>query len=286
MSFRRTFAGFIHQLTMKNPMLRRIRSLPLIVLFVCAWQPGAPAEPVPVRYPEGTLHGFLELRSQEGRVLAEGDLVQNVRGDRVTARLTFHFKDGSIDDETTVFSQRRFFRLITDHHIQKGPSFPNPIDLSIDTRIREVTVRSTGKDGKEEVKTDHLDLPPDLANGIVTVIVKNIPTAAQETKISMLVATPKVRLVKLAISPHGEEPFSLVDTPRKAQHFEIKIELGGISGMLAPMIGMQPPNVQIWIVGGQAPVFLREEGQTYPDGPPLTIQLVSPVWPNSQRSSN
>ena len=258
----------------------------LIVVFVCALQPGAPAEPVPVRYAEGTLHGFLELRSQEGRVLAAGDLIQNVRGDRVTARLTFHFKDGSIDDETTVFSQRRFFRLITDRRIQKGPSFPNPIDLSIDTRSREVTVRSTGKDGKEEVKTSHLDLPPDLANGIVTIIVKNIRPSTQETTVSMLVATPKLRLVKLVISPRGEEPFSLVDTPRKALHYEIKIELGGVSGMVAPMIGMQPPNIQIWIVGGQAPVFLREEGQTYPDGPPLTIQLVSPVWPNSSRASN
>ena len=261
-------------------MLGRLRSLPLIVVFVCAWQLTAPAEPVPVRYPEGTLHGFLELRSQEGHVLAAGDLVQNIRGDRVTARLTFHFKDGSIDDETTVFSQRRVFRLITDHRIQKGPSFPQPMDLSMDTRSREVTVRSTGKDGKEEVKTSHLDLPPDLANGIVTIIVKNIRSGTQETRVSMLVATPKLRLVKLAISPHGEEPFSLVDTPRKALHYEIKVELGGISGMVAPMIGMQPPNVQIWIVGGQAPVFLREEGQTYPDGPPQTIQLVSPVWPN------
>lgn len=267
-------------------MLGRLRSLSLIVVFVCALQPGAKAEPVSVRYPEGTLHGFLELRSQEGRVLAEGDLVQNVQGDRVTARLTFHFKDGSIDDETTVFSQHRIFRLITDHRIQKGPSFPQPMDLSMDTRSGEITVRSIGRNGKEDVKTSHLDLPPDLANGLVTIIIKNIRAATPETKVSMLVATPKLRLVKLAISPHGEEPFSLVDTTRKAQHFEIKVELGGISGMVAPMIGMQPPNVQIWIVGGQAPVFLREEGQTYPDGPTQTIQLVSPVWPNSSRASN
>ena len=271
---------------MKKSQLWHIVSLSLVVVFVCALQPAATADPISVRYPEGTLHGFLELRSDDGRVLAVGDLVQNVKGDRVTAKLTFHFKDGSIDDETTVFSQRQIFRLITDRHIQKGPSFPNPIDLSIDTPSRAVTVRTTGKDGKEAVKTDHLNMPPDLANGIVSILIKNIRPGAPETKVSMLVATPRPRLIKLAISPQGEEPFSLVDTPRKALHYEIKIELGGVAGIVAPAIGKQPPNIQLWMVGGQAPVFVREEGQTYPDGPIFTIQLIGPVWPNSQRSSN
>ncbi|MDT7812613.1 MAG: hypothetical protein QOJ42_2529, partial [Acidobacteriaceae bacterium] len=85
-----------------------------------------------MRHMEGTVHGFLVLRSTEGRVLAVGDLFQVVHRDRVTSRLLFRFKDGSVDDETAVFSQRANFQLITDHHIQKGPSFPQPMDLSID----------------------------------------------------------------------------------------------------------------------------------------------------------
>jgi hypothetical protein len=96
-----------------------------------------------------------------------GDLFQVVRGDQVTSRLLFRFKDGSVDDETAVFSQRGDFQLITDHHIQKGPSFPHPMDLSIDVRSGQVTVRSPGKDGKEEVKSEHLDLTPDLVNGLI-----------------------------------------------------------------------------------------------------------------------
>jgi len=87
-----------------------------------------------VRHVEGTVHGFLALRSKEGRVLAVGDLFEVVRGARVTSRLLFRFKDGSVDDETPVFSQRGTFQLITDHHVQKGPSFPHPMDLSIDVR--------------------------------------------------------------------------------------------------------------------------------------------------------
>src|SRR6266536_5307281 len=144
----------------------------LISALICALHSAATAEPIPVRHVEGTEHGFLALRTKEGRVLAVGDLFQVVHGDRVTSRLLFRFKDGSVDDETAVFSQRGNFQLITDRHIQKGPSFPHPMDLSIDVRSGQLTVRSTGKDVKEEVKSEHLDLPPDLYNGMILSLVK------------------------------------------------------------------------------------------------------------------
>jgi hypothetical protein len=277
--------GELHHRNMKGSPAERFRCWSFVALLICALQLGAPAEPIPVRHVEGTVHGFLVLRSIEGRVLAVGDLFQVVRGDQVTSRLLFRFKDGSVDDETAVFSQRGNFQLITNRHIQKGPSFPHPMDLSIDVRSGLVTVRSTGKDGKEEVKSEHLDLPTDLVNGLVLSIAKNIRPDTPETKVSMVVATPKPRLVKLTISPRGEEPFSLVGFQRKAMRYEIKIELGGIAGMVAPLIGKQPPEIQIWIIGGQAPAFVREEGPLYQGGPIWTIQLTSPAWPDLPRSS-
>jgi hypothetical protein len=237
-----------------------------------------------VRHVEGTVHGFLALRSKEGKALAVGDLFQVVRGDRVTSRLVFRFKDGSVDDETTVFTQRGNFKLITDHHVQKGPSFPQPMDVSIDVPSGQVTVRSTGKNGKEEVRSEHLDLPPDLVNGLILSIMKNVLPEAPETKVSMVVTTPKPRLVKVAISPHGEEPFSLAGSHRKATRFQLKIELGGVAGVVAPLIGKAPPEVHIWIIGGQAPAFVREEGPLYQGGPVWTIQLTSPAWPDLPQS--
>jgi hypothetical protein len=41
-------------------------------------------------------------------------------------RLTFRFVDGSIDDETTTYRQQGRFRLVRNHHIQKGPFFTKP----------------------------------------------------------------------------------------------------------------------------------------------------------------
>lgn len=254
------------------------------ILCASLFQSGAMAEPVPVRHVEGTVHGFLVLRTQEGHRIATGDLIQVVRGDRVTSRLVFHFGDGSIDDETAVFSQRGNFQLITDHHLQKGPSYPHPMDVTIDVRRGQVTVRSTEKDGKEKVTTDQMDLPTDLSNGLLLSLIKNIRPDMPETKVSMVVATPKPRLVKLAISPHGEEPFSLAGSPRKAMHYRIKIELGGVTGVVAPLIGKAPPDIQIWILGGKAPSFVKEEGALYQGGPIWSIQLTSPVWPRASGS--
>jgi hypothetical protein len=140
----------------------------------------ASAELIPARHLEGTEHGFLVLRTMDGRVVTVGDLYQVVHSDTVSSRLLFRFKDGSVDDETTVFSQRNKFQLITYHHVQNGPSFPQPLDLLIDAMQGQVTSRTKGKDGKEEVESEHIDTPADLANGIALTIAKNIePDAAQ-----------------------------------------------------------------------------------------------------------
>jgi hypothetical protein len=255
-------------------------------MLVCVWQAGARAEPVPVRHAEGALHGFLEMRSADGQVVASGDVEQVLHGDRLTTHTVFSFRDGSVDDETTVVSQGRTLRLISDRHIQKGPYFPHPMDVTIDARSGLVTVRSMGKDGKEEVATDHPRLPPDLANGMVPLMLENLRPDAATAEVSMLLALPKPRLVKLAVSKLGEENCSVAGAPRKAMHYEIKIELGGVAGVVAPMIGKAPPDIEVWVIGGEAATFAREEGPIYPEGPMMTIQLASPVWPDAQKGGH
>jgi hypothetical protein len=271
---------------MKYPFLRAAGLWPVLALLPCALPSGARAETVPVRNTQGTIHGFLEMRSEDGHVVASGDIVQVAHADRVTSRTLFTFKDGSTDDETTVFSQRRTFQLISDHHIQKGPFFPHPMDLMVDVPSHQVTVRTTGKDGKEEVKTDHIDLPPDLGNGMVALLLQNVRANAGDLTVPLLVTTPKPRLVKLVISRRGEDSVSIAGASRKAEHYEIRIEIGGIAGLVAPLIGKAPPNIQIWVIGGEASTFVREQGPLFEDGPVMTIQLASPVWPEPAKAGS
>jgi hypothetical protein len=237
------------------------------------------AEPVAVRHAEGIVHGFLSLRSTDGTLLANGDLIQTASGDRVTSRLVFHFKDGSILDETAVFSQRREFVLLTDHLIQKGPTFPRAEDVTINCASGQVTVRYTNEHGEEKVESEQMKLPPDLANGMTLVLMKNIRAAEPPKALSMIVTSPKPRLVKLAISSAGDEEFSTAGAPRKATHYVVKVEIGGVSGLVAPLVGKQPPDTHVWILQGEAPAFVKSEGPLFADGPIWRIELVSPVWP-------
>jgi hypothetical protein len=242
------------------------------------------AAPVTVRHTEGLVHGFLVLSTTEGDPVAHGDSTQVSRGDRVTSHVVFRFKDGSVYDETTVFSQRGTFRLLNYHLQQKGPAFQYPMDMSIDGSSGQVTVHYTddnkeSEKGKEKVSSDRMRLPPDLANGLIFTLLKNVRPGEALPSVSMVVATPKPRLVKLAITPQGEEPFSIGDSKLTAMHYVIKMKIGGVAGAVAPIVGKQPPDIHVWILGGEAPVFVKSEGPLAVDGPTWRIELTSPVWP-------
>jgi len=255
-------------------------SLAVLLAYATLLQPAtASAQAVAVRHPQGTLHGFLVLRTLKGDALADGDLIQVVRGNRVTAQLVFHFKDGSIHDETAIFSQDRTFRLLSDHLIQKGPSFPHPLDVSINGSTGQVTVHSTDDKGKEQVVTEHLALPPDVSNGLLLTLLMNLGPGSPTAKFSMVAATPKPRLIKLAVTSPGEDAFSVGGSSRKATHYVLKVEIGGAKGVVAPMVGKQPPDTHVWILPGDAPAFVKLEGALAYETPVWRIELASPVWP-------
>lgn len=267
-------------------MTPRRRTL-LTGVFACAsllWSGALAGQTVVVRHAEGLVHGFLILTTLDGTPLADGDLIQTSRGDRVTTRLVFHFKDGSIHDETAVYSQRQRFRLMTNHLVQKGPTFPQPLEMSIDGSSGRVTVRYAD-DGKQKLETERIKAPPDLANGFILTLLKNVQTGAPPKTVSLIAATPKPRLVKLAIMAAGDEPFSTGGSARKAMHYVLKVEIGGISGVLAPLLGKQPPDSHVWILGGEAPAFVKSEQPLYLGGPLWRIELVSPVWSRTGRAA-
>jgi hypothetical protein len=205
-------------------------------------------------------------------------MIQSVRGERVTSRLVFRFLDGSVDDDTTVFTQHRVFRLLTDHHVQHGPSFPRPSDVRIDAQTGEIT--SLTKDGTR--RKDHLDLPADVANGLPPNLLMNVSPTAPETKLSFVAPTEKPRLIQISIKPAGEGAFTIGTTKRKAVDFVLHPEIGGITGLLAPLVGKQPPDFHIWILTGSSPAFIREEGPLYEGGPTWRIEQISPAFPHDQ----
>ena len=149
---------------------------------------------------EGLLHGFLALRTLEGTLLADGELTQFAEGEIVKTHLVFRFRDGSRYEEAAVFSQRGRFRLRSDHVVQKGPSFKQPMESSIDVATGRVMVRYTDDDGREQTVDEQLSLPEDVANGLLFTLVRHIQPSVSQTVVAEVAMTPKPRLVELADS--------------------------------------------------------------------------------------
>ena len=58
----------------------------------------------------------------------------------------------------------------------------------------------------------------------------------------------------------------------------VKVEIGGIAGKIAPLVGKQPANTKIWVVGEGAPAFVRADEALYVGGPIWSIQITGPEW--------
>jgi hypothetical protein len=232
-------------------------------LSATAW-----SEPVAVRFPEGVTRAFPAVRSLEGKTLAFGDFVQVAREDRVHSRLLFRFKDGSVHDENVVFSQRGVFRMESYRLIQKGPSFPETLEVALDRQSGVYSVRHRAdEDSPEEIVEGKFEVPDDAYNGMLTLILKNLPAGAGDT-VSMVAFTPKPRVVKLKLTPMADEQVTLNESPMQAVRYIVKPELGFFASLLL----FDLPSLRCWILPGEAPAFLKAEGPLYFMGPVWRIE--------------
>ena len=221
------------------------------------------ADPIAVRFTEGVGRGFPVLRDASGEKIAQGDLVQVARGDRVENRLTFRFRDGSLYDETVVYSQRDVFTLLSYRLVQRGPSFPETMDATVDRETGRYTVRyKSDEDSPEEVVKGKFEMPDDAYNGLLSTLMKNLPTGTSAT-VQIIAFTPKPRLVKMLLMPASSDTVMMSETAVPSTRFLVKPQLGLFASLLVADI----PDIKIWVSGGEAPAFLRFEGPLYFMGP-------------------
>jgi hypothetical protein len=251
------------------------------------------AEPIPVHHTEGVTFGFLILRNLDGQAVAYGELkqvVQQKEGAKadeesglVMGDLLFHFKDGSFFEEITKFTQHGRFRLVSDQVEQKGPSFKQASKSWIDTRTGTVTIQTFEK-GKEKTTTSHLDLPDDVANGLLLILLKNVDPSSQTT-VSYVAASTKPRIVKWNISPAPETTIKFGFMTLKAQHYIVKTKIGGAAGLIAPLIGQKPPDLHAWLVKSEAPTFFEYEGPLSQDSPVWRMEIAAPEHESPKASA-
>lgn len=245
----------------------------LAAFFAMTMCIAAPAEPIPVRHIQRPMHRFMVARTEAGKIIARGEFTQVVQGDEVTMRLAYRFVDGSLDEETTTYRQQSTFRLVRNHHVQNGPFFAKPVDFAVEAVTGIATSRTEDKDGKVHVESHHISLPDDLANGFVGTLLLNVQQNTPPFRVGMLAPVGEGRLIQLLISPEGEQPFHATGQTFKAAVFRIHPELGGIVGVIARLIGLQPKDVKVWVQEGEEPAVVRIVGQLGGYGPVISSEL-------------
>jgi hypothetical protein len=251
-----------------------------LVLSTAALLPQpAEATPVAVRFPEGLTHGFLVVRSADGDVVGHGEVTQIVKeGGVAESRLVFRFKDGSLHDEKVAFSQQRVFTLIRYQLIQRGPSFPEQIDVVVDRGTASYQVKArAGDNGAEKVLRGEIDLPKDAYNGMIVTTLLNLPRGANET-VNVLAFVPEPTAISVELAFVGEQAMRIGDQSRKTWQYAFKPDIGPVKKLLGTMLGKLPPDFHYdcYVLADEVPSFVRFEGPLQLMGPILTIELISP----------
>ena len=252
-------------------------ALTLIVVFLMSSH--VSSAPVRVRFVEGVTHGFLVLRTSDGRLIASGDQLQVSRDKHVESRILFRFKDGSVFDERVVFTQQQVFAMQTYQLVQRGPSFEEDNEISLKHASGQYRIKSKAKkDGQEQVFEGTLEVPPDCYTGMLVTVAKNLPKGTTAT-VHIVVFTPKPRILKLELAPAGEQQVLIGGVAKNTTHYLLKPQLGTLLKLVSKVAGRTPPDSHAWILNGDVPAFVRFEGPLYAKGPLWRIELASPHWP-------
>jgi hypothetical protein len=247
-----------------------VRPLLLVAALVCGALLPRPAGADPVRaiFQEGVTRAFPVLRSLAGEKLAQGDLIQVARGDVVESRMTFRFADGSLHDEQVVFSQAGVFSLLRYRIVQRGPSFPETLDASIDREGERYEVRyRADEESPEQTLSGRFALPADAYNGMLSLILKNLP-GGESAVVQVVAFTPKPRVVKLQLLPLAGDALAVGEARMRVTRWVIRPQLG----LFASLLIADVPDAQCWILPGEAPAFLKAEGPLYFQGPIWRIE--------------
>jgi hypothetical protein len=124
-----------------------------------------------------------------------------------------------------------------------------------------------------------LDLPPDVYNGMVLTVAKNLRKGVSET-VHIVAFTPKPLLIKQKLAPAGEHKVLVGELAKTATHYVFTPQPGMWLTLFATLLGRMPPDYHVWVVTDELPAFVRFDGPLYTTGPVWRIELTSPRWPD------
>ena len=169
-------------------------------------------------------------------------------------------------DERTTYSQRGVFRLEAYHLTQSGPSFPGA-DVAFDRKSWPLP----GEDAREgrRARGDGERRVRDAAGS------RQRPDAplAQEHAARGTGHRPaggvhaEAALSRMELHQEGEDRIVFAGDPKQAARHLVDLEIGGVTGVVASVIGKNPPDLRYWLALGDIPAFVRFQGAMFLERP-------------------
>ena len=117
-----------------------------------------------------------------------------------------------------------------------------------------------------------------VAFGMLAMLLKNLDAGGGMTA-HAIAFTPKPRILKLEVTPDGEETVKVEGLSRKTRRYVAKARLTGPLGVGATVVGKQPPDLRYWLASGEVPAFVRFQGAMFLNGPVWRLEMATVDWP-------
>lgn len=248
----------------------------LVFLLGVASGGAAEAEPVALRHALGTLHGFPSMSDSSGRVIADGELTQELVSGSLVVHARWAFADGHRAEERDEFrvgrdvAQERFSWIET----KDGDELRRfEVDFATGKAI------AITRDDKNEVKREEakLDLPRGRAfagYGAALAISEILFEPAADAEFTFVAFTPKPRTVTLQVHRDGEERITVagrsIPCDRYTLHPKIPFPVSLFAGAR---------DAHLWLTHAAPPALVRAEQNLVAKDDPVVVIDVTPRGP-------
>lgn len=227
----------------------------------------APALPaIELTQVAGAAHAYPIMLDLAGKKLGPGEYVQEVEGERLRVRITYHLLDDRVIEEKGTFQEHpEFTQKEWSWQERRGDTVQREYAIQFDTQTATARKRENGKDRKWSEKIA-VEPGHTFAGFGFTLVLQNLRDRLRKGEAVSLKAvgfTPQPRVVSVKLSYIGRDRIPMSERVLPGEHFLVQPQIPAFAKLF-----IKVPDTHIWLTPPPSG-FLRWEGPLAEPSDPL-----------------